>query len=555
MTRARWSLAVAGMVAAIVAAVPSVRAAVTDLALRDETRFPHAKHAGLFPSCVGCHGGVLGGDSVAAPLMGTRGTSLYPEPSQCAGCHDGTVQPRVAWDGPRREGSNLRFSHAEHNREADLGEPALNCGECHQQGGATGFMAVARARPEPCVACHGHQAPSHLADASPCRTCHVPVARAVALTAAQVRGFSRPASHDDPDVISDHAPDLPAAQARCAVCHARESCERCHVNAAAVPQIAALERDPRIAQVVATIPPSYPVPASHREADWAYAHGGEARSAIVRCANCHTQPGCLACHTGPLGARTIARLPAGSPTGRGVQLRHDPEATTLPPLGGPHATTSDGDVVLQGGTLRSRRMAVSGLDTTPRDTTSRDTTRRVAVRPDTAKRVRVHPPGFARTHGPAAAAEQLSCAGCHETKRFCTDCHDGESKRRYHPANFVARHPTDAYARQTACASCHSREGFCGACHQRVGLQSQGRLGVAYHTAQPLWLIQHGRAARQGLESCTTCHVQRDCLQCHAVTGWGVNPHGPRFDARRMADRNAQTCRACHVGDPFAGRP
>ena len=532
MTRARWSLALACLMAAIVAAVPSVRAAVTELAERDETRFPHAKHAGLFPSCVGCHGGVLAGDSLSTPLMGSLGTSLYPEPSQCRGCHDGAVQPRVEWDGPRREASNLRFSHAVHNREADLGEPALNCGECHQQGGTTAFMAVARARPEPCVACHGHQAPSHLADASPCRTCHVPVARAVGLTASQVRAFSRPASHDDPAFISNHAPDLPAAQTQCTVCHARESCERCHVNASAVPQIAALERDPRIAQMAAGIPPSYPAPASHRDADWTYAHGEEARSSISRCANCHTQPGCLACHTGPLGQQTIARLPSGGANGRGVQLRHEPEATTLPLLGGPHAATSDGDVVLQG-----------------------DTTRRVATRPDTARRVRVHPPGFTRTHGPAAAAERLSCAGCHETKRFCTDCHDGESKRRYHPANFVARHPADAYARQTECASCHSREGFCGACHQRVGLQSQGRLDVAYHTAQPLWLIQHARAARQGLESCTTCHVQRDCLQCHAVTGWGVNPHGPGFDARRMANRNAQTCRACHVGDPFTDRP
>ena len=146
-------------------------------------------------------------------------------------------------------------------------------------------------------------------------------------------------------------------------------------------------------------------------------------------------------------------------------------------------------------------------------------------------------------------------SGCHATRRFCTDCHAGESSRRYHPPNFAVRHPADAYARERDCSSCHSREAFCSACHQRTGLASQGRRDVAFHTAQPLWLIQHGRAARQGLESCTTCHVQRDCTQCHAQAGWKVNPHGPGFDPGRMASRNAQMCRTCHLGDPLPGVP
>lgn len=531
-------------------AVPDVRAAVAQLAGADETRFPHAEHVGLFPSCTGCHGGVLEADSTAVPLTGADGTGLYPEPAQCAGCHDGVAERRVEWDGPRREASNLRFSHALHDREADLGEPTESCHECHQQQGRAEFMAVAEARPEPCVACHGHQAPAHLAEASPCGTCHLPVARAVALTPAQIVGFPRPQSHDDPAFITNHGPDAAAAQATCAVCHARESCARCHVNAADVPQIAALDPDPRVAQLVANLAPSYPPPSSHSAPDWSYAHGGDARARIAGCANCHTQPGCRACHTGDLGAKTIARLPAGGPGALGVQLRgHDDRAPAIPVIGSPHVTTRDGDVMLQGA---PRSWPASAHDTVRLVT--RDTTRRVA-RGDTATRVRVHPPGFDRTHGPAAGAGQLACSGCHETKQFCSSCHDGESKRRYHPPNFVARHPADAYSRQTECSACHSREGFCGACHQRAGLQSEGRLDVAYHTAQPLWLIQHSRAARQGLETCTTCHVQRDCMQCHSTIGWSVNPHGPGFDPRRMANRNAQTCRACHVEDPLAGGP
>ena len=83
-------------------------------------------------------------------------------------------------------------------------------------------------------------------------------------------------------------------------------------------------------------------------------------------------------------------------------------------------------------------------------------------------------------------------------------------------------------------------------------MASDGRRNVAFHTAQPLWLIQHGRAARQGLESCASCHAQRDCMQYHSTVGRGVNPHGSEFDAERMAKRNRQVCFACHLGDPLA---
>ncbi|HEX6589857.1 MAG TPA: cytochrome c3 family protein, partial [Longimicrobiales bacterium] len=80
----------------------------------------------------------------------------------------------------------------------------------------------------------------------------------------------------------------------------------------------------------------------------------------------------------------------------------------------------------------------------------------------------------------------------------------------------------------------------------------QGRLGSGFHDAQPLWLLRHGQAARQTLESCTTCHEQRDCMQCHSQTGsFQINPHGPDFDAERARDRNSRICFACHVADPI----
>ena len=66
--------------------------------------------------------------------------------------------------------------------------------------------------------------------------------------------------------------------------------------------------------------------------------------------------------------------------------------------------------------------------------------------------------------------------------------------------------------------------------------------------AQPDWLIVHGRAARQGMEECTTCHQQTSCLRCHSArAGWRINPHGPDFDPKRIAQRSTESCSICHT--------
>ena len=484
---------------------------------RDEQRFPHAKHVGLFPTCLGCHAGVLE-DSLAG----------FPSPQQCAGCHDGRQQKTVTWSGPSVRPTNLRFSHVRHNARTNLGDPALNCRQCHAQPASTEFMAVQRAMPPSCIACHGHQASAHLANDAPCRTCHVPLVQAVALTDSTIWRFPRPSSHDQPDFLSHHGPSVEEAQARCAVCHARESCTRCHFDADRVPAIAALGKDQRVLRLAAGRPAAYPVPASHLRGDWPYAHGSDAKARIQSCANCHTQPSCVACHTGGLGANVIRQLPEDHPEGpHGVQLRAAGAIwQAARPAGGPSYSSGAYDTV-PGAPVRTQAPLI----------------------------VRVHPPGFATAHNAAATSRSTTCAGCHE-RRYCSSCHDGEAanQRRFHPANFVERHPTDAYRRQRDCSTCHNPEVFCQGCHQNLGLESRGRLQVAFHTAQPLWLLQHGRAARQGLESCASCHGQRDCMRCHSQLGWGVSPHGKDFDAARMQKKNPITCRYCHVGDPLANR-
>jgi predicted CXXCH cytochrome family protein len=466
--------------------------------------FPHATHAKLFPTCVGCHGGISSGDSA----------TMFPPAASCTECHNGRDVKLAAWSYPSSHPTNLRFDHARHARLSDSTGTHLDCLRCHGSEPSPQWMMVARARPETCIGCHAHSAPSHLAESSRCTTCHVPLARATALSEATIAKFPKPSSHAAPDFITTHGALAPGSVATCATCHSRESCARCHVNAATLGPIAALASDARVARIVADKPAVYPVPPSHRLTDFATVHGALARANIQTCATCHAQPSCFACHIGPLGARSIDALPLAEP-GRapGVQLSA-PRA--VPPPAWPPASAA------------SLATAGSGAATV----------------------VRVHALDFVRTHGPVAASSRLNCAGCHQ-QNFCSSCHQGVGERRYHPFNFVARHASEVYARETKCVSCHNTEVFCRSCHRDVGIGagSKRRSGTA-HAGQPLWLLQHGEAARRGMQSCASCHQQTDCMQCHSAFGSRVNPHGPDFDAKAMQKRNPTLCSYCHIGPP-----
>ena len=160
----------------------------------------------------------------------------------------------------------------------------------------------------------------------------------------------------------------------------------------------------------------------------------------------------------------------------------------------------------------------------------------------------VHAAGFLKAH-PAQAAAGGTCAACH-ARSFCVDCHQGQ-KSQYHPLNFVAQHGPESYSSDAQCTACHSTEAFCRTCHIRTGNGARERTKAAFHSAQPLWLLNHGQAARQGLESCAACHTQASCAQCHSATGgWGISPHPANFDARRAARLNSQSCLLCHTKVP-----
>lgn len=474
--------------------------------------FPHDKHARVFPSCVGCHVGIVTGEA----------TRSFPADVQCASCHDGRIQKVVGWReaAPKAGAGLLAFSHAAHARKAGTD---ATCQSCHSAGTATPWMTVSRAPPERCASCHAHGQAAHLADENTCATCHRTLAAATGLDDRRIAALPTPPSHGRTGWDSSHGTAARASTASCAMCHARESCARCHVDATRSATIATLAPDARVARFVAGRPPVYSTPVDHRTGEFSRTHGVVARESTARCATCHARPSCATCHTSDGARDVIAQLPDGAEAkGRGVRLRLATEAE--PPVA----------------TIIPARMAGARPAWNP------------APHPaDSAKRVRVHPGGFVRSHGTAAATEAMSCAGCH-ARRFCTDCHAGEKvTRRYHPSNFVSGHPAKAYGRDTDCASCHSTEAFCRDCHKQLNLGTRGIRGSGFHNAQPRWLLQHGRAARQEMTTCASCHQQRDCQQCHSQLGWRVNPHGPDFDAVRMHARNRALCLRCHFKDPL----
>jgi len=304
-------------------------------------------------------------------------------------------------------------------------------------------------------------------------------------------GHARSAGAKAPACVACHAeagaPRMavrPAAPERCLDCHAIRTAHLAAPDSACAQCHVALAQATRLTrQDIA----GFRAPPSHSDPRFAGAdgHGAVARQAVgANCATCHAREFCYQCHAGATPPRAIAAL--GS----------DPRSTAIAARGAPAS----------------------------------------------------HGGNFADRHGTAAAAAGARCAGCH-VRAECLDCHRpvAAAGPGYHPAGFLSRHPAAAYARETSCSDCHSVGSFCAACHAQAGLVATGVLRSGYHDAKQFFLVGHGQAARQSLESCVACHAERDCLTCHsALGGRRFNPHGPGFDANRMRRKNPETCTACH---------
>lgn len=415
-------------------------------------------------------------------------SSFWPNPASCVACHDGEVEDSVSYV-PRTTPpvSNVRFVHQTHARATN---DSVNCVQCHAAEDPRGEVHISRA--VQCVNCHkpgrGHLEVGDLE----CATCHYPLSEARRLTTADVAGFPVPLSHQVPSFRFDGHGKLAMLtrpdggkllNTSCATCHARNFCASCHVNTSEVPAIQALASDERSLEHKFT----FAAPPSHAAPNFAGGHGRDATRDPTRCATCHTRPSCTACHVEPLPA-AVTQLPAPAPD-RAV-----------------------GAVVA--------RLAPAS-----------------------------HTNLFREGHGSEASASPRACSTCH-VRQDCLSCHRAENGRQsgYHPANYLTRHPSAAYTRQVSCGDCHNTQQFCANCHKQAGLGGGNTLrGATYHDGKAAFFVGHGQAARQSLESCVSCHAERDCTGCHsAVGGRRFSPHGPGFDAERLRRRNPEMCIACH---------
>ena len=445
--------------------------------------FDHASHAKLFVGCNTCHAGIE-----------RPGGAVFPPTSACVTCHDGTVHQRANWQprvGPRI--SNLRFDHAVHaTGQRRRGDTTGSCTDCHADRGASWMQVRAPNAPQ-CITCHTKGAGSHFSmPDSTCGTCHVPLARATTVTSARIAHFPAPPSHRAPGFISATGHGAAAKQGgtggtaaqSCATCHAREFCAACHVNAPETTTIQALELDRRSL----VLPHVLKAPASHVVKGFETGHGSAAARSPASCQTCHTRESCLTCHQAAAPSSVRAMFAAGPGRAAGAQ-----------------------------------------------------TTRRAPAS---------HIAGWSTHHASVASASVRSCTSCH-ARSECLACHkpDPGARGSYHPGTFLTRHPADAYARSSSCTDCHNTGQFCQSCHQQSGLTARRTLlGVSgYHDGNRQFGLGHGQAARQSLESCVSCHVERDCLTCHSVVkGRSFNPHGPGFNPEQLLKKNPQLCMACH---------
>jgi hypothetical protein len=421
------------------------------------------------------------------------GAPTFPAASACASCHDGTTVRRETWQprtGPRV--SNLHFDHIRHAAVRTQRGDSSTCADCHANAGGTWMQVRAPEAPQ-CVACHTNGRGVHLTlpDTS-CSTCHLTLARAVTLPVARIARFPAPPSHQAPGFLAAsghgaqarHAAPGARVAASCATCHARDFCVACHVNAPELATIQALEPDKRSL----ALPHVLKAPATHAATDFESRHGALAGRTGASCRTCHTQESCLTCHRAEAPPAVLALYRAGPGRAPGAQT--------------------------------------------------------------TARKPLSHIAGWKTQHGPAAAASLRSCTSCH-ARVECLTCHLPDPARRgsYHPAAYLTRHPADAYTRSSSCTDCHNTGEFCQTCHKQAGLTARRTLlgAAGYHDGNRQFFLGHGQAARQSLESCVSCHVERDCLTCHSVVkGRSFDPHGPGFNAAQMLKKNPQLCIACH---------
>jgi len=182
-----------------------------------------------------------------------------------------------------------------------------------------------------------------------------------------------------------------------------------------------------------------------------------------------------------------------------------------------------------------------------------------------------HGPDWVVRHRAVAGDDSRFCSNCHSEK-YCADCHDGRVRpRKAHPNDFLSLHAEAARQNSPRCTSCHQQQSFCLSCHQRMGIAESGPVGDfvergRFHPPPSVWTSpprsarHHAWEAEKNLNACISCHVERDCVACHATHNvggaggglpagrGGMNPHPQGFRNRcaHALRQNARPCLVCH---------
>lgn len=160
-------------------------------------------------------------------------------------------------------------------------------------------------------------------------------------------------------------------------------------------------------------------------------------------------------------------------------------------------------------------------------------------------------------HRWVGADQGAECSNCHR-ESDCSACHDSRIRpRSVHPNDFLTIHPQAARRDEPRCTSCHTTQTFCAECHARLGIATIAapvvRATGRFHPPEDVWSrgpVQHAIEARRSMNTCVSCHAERDCVACHGARGigGGLSPHAPGFAAQcgAMLRDNPRACRTCH---------
>jgi len=153
-----------------------------------------------------------------------------------------------------------------------------------------------------------------------------------------------------------------------------------------------------------------------------------------------------------------------------------------------------------------------------------------------------HGAEFLKEHKRLAQKTGNNCEQCHQ-QAWCSDCHHGgnlqhrmtsslsrrgEAMPETHRADFVSTHAMKAQDDPASCTRCHQTQKFCSDCHakqldrDRAGMSIKKHAPNSVANPDPAWIAFHKADAKRNLQSCQTCHPRKsDCsiADCHPGLG------------------------------------